>query len=1027
MIPGEACQRAFFPLVHALRSPFLATGSEPAGATIASTTVSPLLKWLVVTKDGKRMLSCKHTCESVDRAARYAILGEVWRELKFLSNKGELSKALFATEHSGLILVLDVDSGREADVYRTWCQTFASKEEGAWGIDESAIVLIDDQFSKELFKRATVLSQTVSDSTATSMKKHFVEYIQKVRNNVPAGKASDIPALGWSKKDLAGYLAWLMCHDPDARAWLYLKRPPWGLFRPQPGRTSVGVVACLGTFAQNESPLVDVNVAHRFLDAFAWGVATAFETMAILQEPAAGQAAYRYAAHSEIHAKTILLDQIHRHQADRPMELPRSALERDTDNRYRHMYAPMVCAFPFLSTIRGFRWASFFEWDPAYDILDRAGWAIGTAWEIMNRKLDDPEHWTRLSKAVGRFNSAANAMTRLYEDGVIELFGDILFARSLRKCPVVLTCRRDRTPRSGVTVADAPETDEGGEEYRALGDTYGYLFLALDNVAGFVASLRKHLPDAIAAVTEAGTTGGDPDYKKIIERCYDAIRQDVEQLGKLEASIADAFADRLQIDIEEKTTFGRRIINHLIWVFLHETSQDEAFQCLAYFPSRIKPNMPSGGCLVAFDKLPTAEDLLLADNYFADYFLARSLLNSEFETDFPCVLINKGFERTVLTRLQRYVRDQTRSAVLGMGFLDMDGLKAINDETKQHILGTVAIRAFSDCVGEHLAPHRNRAFPAPEWFLGRWGGDEFLIAVLEPRAKGEEQGATGDITDELNAMCKLIKATSENEWEGYLREAAKHFRTVGRLEVPGKPAATPQEAADWAMERLRGVVFKGKPLCISFTAGLGATLVAEERGVLIYESLRSTLDDVCYVAKHLKRGTILHKDDTVNGRRDRPAYLTENAFKRELWSMLTDDPKPEHLYYVTVELYPGRATQKDSVSELMECFLDGFSSFFGRAGRVYGTQGDPARLIVGILMEKDRPSSRLLLELVTRWTGDAHLRVVPSDDTELAIMTVTVYGRKVSEIVPRGSETVKSVERKCRRYRVGEPWHLCRE
>lgn len=952
-VAAAAARRAFLPLVHALRSPFLSPFEGDA---------YPILKWLAVTANGERDVSCKDTCSDKDRAARYDLLRRVWKHKSLgLEDRGELSKCLFNLDPSILTIILRSDDkeSHTATIIKEWVDDF-SETTGLWSNYSVS-------FLKDLIGLPGELLQHIITAENESQ---FVTAITKVREQNPKDK----PVIGfpcdWTTQALAEYFAWLICHDHDACAWLYFPVPKDNLFSP--ANVELGVVACLGKLPDN------ANIANRFLDTLAWGVASAFEAVSFLeQQPAAGgntQVLHHYSIHSEIHAKSILLKQIHAVHADQLVALPRTA---DVAERYRHVFAPLACTFPFLTSVSTLRWASFLDWDPTYDTLHRSGWAMGPGWpNISNRVKENESYWAELKRDVARFQSAAEVMQNLHEDKTIELLGSILFARSFKKCPLVITCYRNgKKWRS--------------EGHEILGKRYQYLFLRLDSV------MPQLLPHLEAAARECDN--GEMDYNKLINKCYTAVKNEPACIN-LEQSILDTFKSTLHPLIEEEKTFGARILKHLIWVMLHESRPNEAFQCLAYFPSRIRPNMPSGGCLVAFDELPPPDELLLLDNHLANHFLARTLLNSDYERDFPCALTNAGFERSVLSTLQRIIREEESPAHIALAFLDMDGLKAINDSTKQHILGTVVIRAFSEQLGHHIDFElRKTPNSGIKCFFGRWGGDEFVIALIEPGSSTEVEGETVSkqkaLADKLMALCANLNGQPQI-WEVPIRAAATHLWAQGRLGTTGQPK---DKAVDLAVSNLKGQI---PNLQLSFTAGVAVDKIEESAQVARqYEALRSAADDVCYVAKHLRRGTVLTKEDThsVQATEDRGAFvacLSAVRFKKEYDALYGGLRKPAFVIRVTLK-FPKE--NSDTKAHAVESVCDGFASWYGKDASVYGTLGTDSTIFVEVHVEDEDsdPSDATVYALGYRWAramGATITQNANAEEADVCIFTEAVKG-----------------------------------
>jgi len=561
---------------------------------------------------------------------------------------------------------------------------------------------------------------------------------------------------------------------------------------------------------------------------------------------------------------------------------------------------------------------------------------VGCGWPniIKQGLMDNDDYWANIAIAVSRFNHAASAMEYLHENDLIELLGNILFAQSSRKCPVIISCNR-KSEVSGVeNVNHIPDG------YEPLKEKYGYMFLTLDMIMEQLLSIVQG---------EAETVGGrgvDYDYVKGLGRCYKAFTEKIGEgkSKKLGKEILKHFETTLHPTLKDPENFAKKLIKHIMWVFLHETKPNDAFQCLVYFPSRIKPDMPSGGCLIAFNTMPSPKILFLVDNYVSDYFLARSLLNSEFETDYPCTLTNKGFERAVLTSVQRIIREEKKEANFTLAFLDMDGLKKINDTTKSHILGTVAIRAFAESVASHITQDFRSAFgDDAKIFFGRWGGDEFLVGVLSSGPHGrtviDKKSKALQTEQKLKELCDKIKESTG--WDKYIPEAIVHF--IGQQRISG--------TADDALATLMPVLVKGR---LHFTAGIGSCSFSSTSDHFFqrYERLRNDVDKVCYIAKHFRRGSVLKLTDEIEKDMDAkeiPICLNNDKFISSLRELYSDAPS---LGYVVLIKLEGL-----QLSRLVECISDSFATSYGRMARVFGTLEASAAIMEAIAFLNDSTKS----------------------------------------------------------------------
>lgn len=522
------------------------------------------------------------------------------------------------------------------------------------------------------------------------------------------------------------------------------------------------------------------------------------------------------------------------------------------------------------------------------------------------------------------------------------------------------------------------------------------MFLTLDMI------MQELLPIVQAEARTIDGLGVAYDYGTGLDRCYKTFTNKIggNESKKLGEAILKHFETTLHPTLKDKDNFAKKIIMHIIWVFLHETNPNAAFQCIVYFPSRIKPDMPSGGCLIAFDTMPSPIILFLVDNYVSDYFLARSLLNSEFETDYPCTLTNKGFERALLTSVQRIIREEGKEANLTLAFLDIDGLKKINDTTKSHILGTVAIRAFAESVASHITQEFRLTFGnKAKIFFGRWGGDEFLIGVLS-----SESHSQTDPENKLEKLCKDI--TESKEWGKYIESAIKHFADQQRI----------SESKEDAKTNLNNALNDGK---FSFTAGIGSCSFSSTSDHFFqkYEKLRNDVDKVCYIAKHFRRGSILKLTDDIEKEKDAkeiPICLSNKKFISALAELYSDAPS---LGYVVLIKLRGR-----QLSRLLECISDSFASSYGCMAKVFGTLEASTEMMKAIAFldnrantstrpypvimvaidnpgdDKAKPSIDQMYTLRSKWAQALNMKSVGATDLgHKAVHQVGILAIKASE------------------------------
>jgi len=201
----------------------------------------------------------------------------------------------------------------------------------------------------------------------------------------------------------------------------------------------------------------------------------------------------------------------------------------------------------------------------------------------------------------------------------------------------------------------------------------------------------------------------------------------------------------------------------------------------------------------------------------------------------------------------------------------MDGLKRVNDTSKHHILGSAAIRAFAEALAEYLAEQ----IPDGPVLLGRWGGDEFLLATVktmsEPTVKAPELGEV------CEGFRKWLAKTGKNGKPNWARCATEAFQLLqGQQRMPDLNV-TAQEF----LSLLQPIHDSGNP-GLQFTAGIvSATLQLTETRPLIsvYESTRHLADLVCYAGKRLGRKlTLIDDKDLDLDDCDKVVWLSRQRF-----------------------------------------------------------------------------------------------------------------------------------------------------
>lgn len=145
-------------------------------------------------------------------------------------------------------------------------------------------------------------------------------------------------------------------------------------------------------------------------------------------------------------------------------------------------------------------------------------------------------------------------------------------------------------------------------------------------------------------------------------------------------------------------------------------------------------------------------------------------------TDALTLLPNRrSVERTLEREISRSTRSGTSFSVV---FFDIDRFKAIND-TYGHIRGDYVLKEVGQRLANALRPYD---------FIGRWGGDEFLLVLPE--------------TDRDHAVsaARRLSATL----------ASKHVPPVGAVTVSGGVAEHSGEALETLIDRADRALYRAK-------------------------------------------------------------------------------------------------------------------------------------------------------------------------------------------------------------------------
>lgn len=111
-------------------------------------------------------------------------------------------------------------------------------------------------------------------------------------------------------------------------------------------------------------------------------------------------------------------------------------------------------------------------------------------------------------------------------------------------------------------------------------------------------------------------------FTQYIEKYVDGEKHGIIKLLK------DQFIKELQLispkpNIDINTDdFILQTYNYLCWLVAHDTET----KFIAYFPSLIIPDLPSGGLMMGFRTIPNPKDLMALQDFVDNFFIIKSYL-----------------------------------------------------------------------------------------------------------------------------------------------------------------------------------------------------------------------------------------------------------------------------------------------------------------------------------------------------------------------------------------------------------------
>lgn len=555
--------------------------------------------------------------------------------------------------------------------------------------------------------------------------KNISKKIMKEKKDIVKSFISDIRRKLQIKRNidpekLVHFVLWLYLHDPDGKYWIYLPSSrklsegfPWG-----------GVMIC-------QKSLPNDKRLRKYHDLVClcfelWAYDPCFpETKGFSFSQAIARAMW-------VADRMFLRFEREIEACIRNFEITKLR-ERLIDLENIMILKPLSWASFFEKNIR---WISAFGWHILTNDLYRIGWDF-----CPSKVPKTPGAWRSAEKSRKRFGILAGLFQELLNKEEIFSIGDLLFTRCDRKRPIVISY------------------DLTGEELLSkkglsrLADKQDFIFLTLRSFYNPIKDMLDDIPVDEMMTAEKFEEEISAHLGKFMTTVLSALNNEVfSELERLEPRITK----------EERDLFLKQATLYFPWLILHDLKT----RLVIYFPSTIKPDIPSGGIMIGFKTVPSAHELVCLQEYVSKIFLMRSYLLSELVPEFPEVLTEAPFTRKVDSMLKD--AEQTGSTV-SFAYVDLDNLKAVNENYGGHTAGTLALKVLVTQIKEKLSREAN----VDQWALARYGGDEFMLAVRGIRPKD-----LGDILSEIRTELK-----DKRKLPQYLRrEMARYEKTYGKLQ-----------------------------------------------------------------------------------------------------------------------------------------------------------------------------------------------------------------------------------------------------
>ncbi len=347
------------------------------------------------------------------------------------------------------------------------------------------------------------------------------------------------------------------------------------------------------------------------------------------------------------------------------------------------IFHPLIAEMALMKNVS---WFSAFGWHSVNKELYRIDY------DVINDLGESIINWDALDKKTNQFHFFAEGFDKFVGEKDLISLGEILFTQAKNKRPIIISFIKDE-----------------GSEIVTKDDNFIYF-----QFSKFYSQIENKLKKYISNLDFKSENNESNGFT------MDALRNAIIEEGGhvvVLQDMQDAFIEgfkKLAVNMPDEADFAKKLFVYLCWLAIHDLDA----KIIAYFPSSVIPDLPSGGFMIGFKLRPTVSNLLNIQEFVNNFFVLKSYFLSELVPEFPNVLNQDSFRRQTSRHLRRPL-----GSVHSYVFIDMDKLSKFNDEYKHHG-GTFALKILVASIIKACDDNK-----ISDYFMGKWGGDEFVLLL----------------------------------------------------------------------------------------------------------------------------------------------------------------------------------------------------------------------------------------------------------------------------------------------------------